>query len=88
MIREYKHAENLLYKGTSPPWLQLVHTDEDWQKREHFMAYRLRKIVATFQGRHIVHIGGWQHLVTNQGTLYNLLEDLKPQRILLGVFYP
>jgi hypothetical protein len=88
VIREYKHAENLLHKGTPSPWLQLMHTDEDWQKREHFMADRLRKIVATYQGRHIVHIGGWQHLVTKQGTLYNLLEDLKPQRILLGVSIP
>jgi hypothetical protein len=86
--REYKRAENILHKGMSSSWLQLMHTDEDWQKREHFMADRLRKIVVTYQGQDIVHIGGWQHIVTNQGTLYNLLEDLKPQRILLGVSIP
>jgi hypothetical protein len=86
--REYKHAEYLLHKGTLSPRLQLMHTDEDWKKRELIMADRLRKIVAIHQGRHIIHIGGWQHLVTKQGTLYNLLEELKPQRILLGASTP
>jgi len=83
VTREYRHAENLLFRGKQSPWPQLVPTDEDWQKRERSMAGRIRKIVAEHQGRHIVHISGWQHLLTRKGTLFNLLEDLTPQRILL-----
>lgn len=83
IAKEYKHAENLLCKGRQPSWLQLIPTDEDWQKRERSMAERIRKIVAKHQGHHIVHISGWQHLLSGKGTLFSLLEDLTQQRILL-----
>jgi hypothetical protein len=85
--REYKHAKNLLLNGRQSPGLQLSATDEDCKKREKIMANRIRKIVAKYPGRNIVHIGGWQHLVVKQGTLFNLLEDLEPKRILLGHLY-
>ena len=81
---EFKQAEKLLSSGRRSPWLQHIYTDEDWQKRERRMAERIRKIVTKHQGHHIVHICGWQHLLTRMGTLFNLLEDLTPQRILLN----
>lgn len=81
---EYKHAENLLFSKKQSPCLQFIPTDENWQKRERSMAGRIKKIVAKHQGQHIVHISGWQHLLTSKGTLFNLLNDLTPQRILLN----
>jgi hypothetical protein len=51
------------------------------------MANKIRKIVAKYLGRNIVQIGGWQHLVAEQGTLFNLLEDLELKRILMGRLY-
>jgi hypothetical protein len=85
--REYKLAENLLLNGRQSPWLQHSAMEEDYQKRVKIMADRIRKIMAKYSGRAIVHIGGWQHLVVGQGTLFNLLEDLEPKRILLGRLY-
>jgi len=87
VTREYRHAENLVFnsRGRQSPWLHFIPTDEAWKTRERIMASRIRKIGAIHQGRHIIHIGGWQHLVPRQETLFNLLEDLKPRRILLGV---
>jgi hypothetical protein len=87
VIREYKHAENLLLNETQSPWLQLMHTDEECEKRENIMADRIRKIVAKYPESTIVHIGGWQHLVARQRTLFNLLENLEPKRVLLGRLY-
>jgi hypothetical protein len=87
VMREYKHAENLLLNGTQSPWLQLMHTDEEWEKRENIMTDRIRKIVAKYPGSTIAHVGGWQHLISRQGTIFNLLEDLVPQRVLLGRLY-
>ena len=84
IAREYKHAEKLLCAGSRSSWLMLIPTDEAWQQRERVMAGRIRKIVAEHEGRHIVHISGWQHLLSKKGTLFNLLEDLTPQRILVN----
>lgn len=84
ITREYKHAENLLFSKKQSPWLQCIPTDEDLQKREQVMASRIRKIVAKHQEHHIVHISGWQHLLNENDTLFKLLEDLTPQRILLN----
>jgi hypothetical protein len=80
---EYQKAERLLLKSK-----HLISTDKVWEKRERIMASRIRKITARYAGRQIVHIGGWQHLVARQGTLFSRLEDLTPERILLGGPYP
>jgi hypothetical protein len=65
----------------------LTPVDAVWEKRERIMASRIRKIAACQGGRHIVHIAGWQHLVAKPGTLFSLLEDLMPKRVLLGSLY-
>jgi hypothetical protein len=85
--REYQRAETLLHDGRQSPWMQLVPADEVWKNRERIMASRIRKIVAKYPRRHIVHISGWQHLAARQGTLFTLLEDQKPKRVLLGNLY-
>jgi hypothetical protein len=87
ITREYKQAERLLLNGRQSPWMHLVLADEVWRKRERIMAGRIRKIAEKFTGRHIVHIAGWRHLVARHGTLYNLLEDLSPKRVLLESLY-
>lgn len=84
VMREYQIAENLLLNGTQSPWLQVIHANEVWERREHIMADRIRKIAAKYPGCTIVHVGGWQHLLARQGTLFNLIEELEPKRILLG----
>jgi len=85
--REYKHAEAFLLDGRQSPWTHLIPADEVSKKRERIMASRIRKILARYPGRQIVHISGWQHLAAQQGTLFSLLEDLKPKRVLLGHHY-
>lgn len=87
VMREYQNAENLLLDGTQSPWLQVIQTDKGWERREHIMAERIRKITAKYQGCTIVHVGGWRHLLARQGTLFNLLEELEPKRVLLGRLY-
>lgn len=81
--RERKQAESLLLNSR-----HLISTDKVGEKRERIMASRIRKIVARHAGCHIVHIGGWQHLVAQPGTLFCRLEDLTPERVLLGSPYP
>jgi hypothetical protein len=34
VTREFKHAEKLLFTAGQSPWLKLISTDEDWEKRE------------------------------------------------------
>lgn len=87
VAKEYQKAEKILLNGMQSPWLSMMHTDEDWKKREHSMTDRIRKIAAHYTGCSIIHVGGWQHLIARQGTLYTLLEDLKPKRILLERLY-
>lgn len=53
--------------------------------RDREMAREIRHRIGSRPLRHLVHIGGWVHLVEDeQGeTLYSRLQDLAPRRILL-----
>jgi hypothetical protein len=55
---------------------------ETW-RRERFLVRRLRALVS--RHRRVVHLGGWEHLVTWEDSpgLWRDLADLKPQRMLL-----
>jgi len=86
--REYIQAETLLLNAKQSPWRHLIPADAVGEKRERIMASRIRRIAAHYAGRHIVHIGGWQHLAAQPGTLFSLLEDLTPKRVLLASLYP
>lgn len=54
--------------------------------RDRWMSEQIRKLLTAQPGFHLVHIGGWVHLVEDprRETLYSLLVELKPQRLLLG----
>lgn len=54
--------------------------------RDRWMAEQIRQLLAVRRGMHLVHVGGWVHLVEDPlgETLYSLLTDLEPQRLLLG----
>jgi hypothetical protein len=82
--REYKRAEALLFDGKQSPWLRPVAPNEVWKNRERIMASRIKKMAARHPSCHIVHISGWQHLAAGPETLFSLLEDLMPKRVLLG----
>jgi hypothetical protein len=53
--------------------------------RDYRLAREIRRRLKGSAGRHLVHIGGWVHLVEDERgkTLFSLLEDLNPQRVLL-----
>jgi pheromone shutdown protein TraB len=53
--------------------------------RDRWMAGRIRHLLADRPGGHLVHVGGWVHLIDDARgeTLYSLLRDLKPKRLLL-----
>jgi pheromone shutdown protein TraB len=54
--------------------------------RDRWMAGRMRRLLTDRHGGHLVHVGGWVHLIADARgeTLYSLLADLKPKRLLLG----
>jgi pheromone shutdown protein TraB len=54
--------------------------------RDRWMAAQIRRLLAARRGGHLVHVGGWVHLIEDARgeTLYSLLADLEPQRLLLG----
>lgn len=54
--------------------------------RDRWMAGRIRRLLADQHGGHLVHVGGWVHLIEDARgeTLYSLLADLAPKRLLLG----
>lgn len=55
-------------------------------EREAYMAEKIGSFVRRENGKKILHVGGWEHLIEfPQGkSLYGLLKDLGPQRILLS----
>jgi len=53
--------------------------------RDRWMAGRIRRLLADRDGGHLVHVGGWVHLIEDARgeTLYSLLRELMPKRLLL-----
>jgi len=53
--------------------------------RDRAMADEIRKRIALSPSARLVHIGGWVHLLDDERkeTLYSLLEDMNPSRMLL-----
>lgn len=60
--------------------------EEGLGSRDRWMAEQIRRLLAARRDGHLVHVGGWVHLVEDARgeTLYSLLADLAPQRLLLG----
>ena len=69
-----------------------LHPSSNWsatheaRAREAHMAEKIRSLVYRVEGKKVLHIGGWEHLIEySQGkSLFGLLQDLRPQRILLS----
>ncbi len=78
---EYSRAR-FLFLHPSSTWSP---TDEV-KVREAHMAEKIRSFVRREKGNKILHVGGWEHLIEfSQGkSLFGLLQDLRPRRILLS----
>ena len=66
-------------------FLQRHRGEEGIGPRDRWMAGEIRRRLEQSPGRHLVHIGGWVHLVDDREgeTLYSLLKDCQPRRVLL-----
>ena len=78
------HYDRARFLFSHPPsvWVKSRET----QERESIMAERIRSLVFQAEGNKVVHVGGWEHLLefTGESSLYGLLKDLRPRRILLS----
>jgi hypothetical protein len=80
VAREFHRARR---QSGRPAWRFSGPDLEQMQRREKWLALRLRKLAAG--GRRLAHLGGWEHLVPWQdgGGLPSLLADRQPVRLLL-----
>jgi len=78
------HYNRARFLFSHPPSLWPQGPEE--REREAFMAERIRLLVHQARGQKVLHIGGWEHLleVPEGVSLYGLLRDLRPRRILLS----
>ena len=86
-VRNYELARQLLSApdaGMRASFLNGCRGEEGIGPRDQHLAEKIRALVQDHPG-HLVHIGGWVHLIEDprNETLYSLLGDLNPQRILL-----
>lgn len=70
-------------------FLQGCRGEEGIGPRDRHLAAKIRSLAQSQPG-HLVHIGGWVHLLDDPGgeTLYSLLSDLQPRRLLLDPDHP
>ena len=78
---QYSRARFLL---RHPPSIRI--RQPGFQEREVYMADKIREFARGIEEGKILHVGGWEHLIDSEGekSLFGLLKDLKPQRILLS----
>lgn len=78
---EYSRARSLFFHPSSTR-----SAAREAKAREAHMAEKIRTFVPRVEGKKILHVGGWEHLIEfSQGkSLFGLLQDLRPQRILLS----
>jgi hypothetical protein len=69
---------------TRSAFLQGCRGEEGIGPRDRHLAAKIRALVQSQPGQ-LVHIGGWVHLLDDPSgeTLYSLLGDLQPRRLLL-----
>jgi hypothetical protein len=87
--REYRRAAACLAQGLSRQDKEsATWEDAKGRRRERFLACRVRSVAE----RHcrVTHIGGWVHLMCDEGghSMANLLRDLQPEMLLLGAPRP
>jgi hypothetical protein len=66
-----------------PPAVDLDSHGEE--ERDLHMAGRIRGILENRMGKKLIHVGGWEHLIElpDRKTLFTLLADLQPRRVIL-----
>jgi len=78
------HYGRARFLFTHPPsvWLE----NREMREREFIMAEKIRGLLLQGEEGKFVHIGGWEHLLeySDPPSLYNLLRDLHPRRVLLA----
>jgi len=76
----YQRARSLFLH---PPSFWLI--TQEIKEREAHMAKQIRSLVRKGNGKKILHVGGWEHLVEFPGgkSLFGLLKDFGPRRALL-----
>ena len=84
LIEDVKaHYRRARFLFCHPPaiWPRNPETEE----RESFMAGKIRRLMEKMKGEKLLHVGGWEHLVEAPGqrSLFGLLADLRPERLLL-----
>jgi hypothetical protein len=81
-VKNHYGRARFLFSHPPSVWLE---NRELWE-RESIMAEKIRGLVIQGAGGKIVHIGGWEHLLefSGQFSLYNLLQDFHPRRVLLA----
>jgi hypothetical protein len=77
----YKRAR-FLFSHPPSVWVKGL----EMRERESIMAEKIRSLVLQAEGKKVVHIGGWEHLLEYSGepSLYGLLKDFRPRRVLLS----
>jgi hypothetical protein len=78
---QYARAQFLF---THPP--STWPTSEEVMGREAYMAEKIRGLVRQKNQRKALHIGGWKHIIElpEGKSLFGLVKDLQPKRIILG----
>jgi len=78
----YRLARYVLTHHFSPKIQKHLPTPRQRQ-RDLGMARRLTRLAIGYPARHVVHIGGWEHLCFAEPSLFFYLQALKPTRLLL-----
>lgn len=85
---DYSTARNLLANTASERLREAFLTNKRGEEgigpRDAFMEEKIRRLLRTRSPRHLVHIGGWVHLIDDPRgeTLWSRLADLQPSRYL------
>ncbi len=81
-VRNHYGRARFLYSHPPSAWIE----NRELCERESIMAEKIREMALQEGGRKIVHIGGWEHLLEFSGksSLYKLLQDFHPRRVLLA----
>jgi hypothetical protein len=81
-VKNHYGRARFLFAHPPSVWLE----SREMRKRESILADKIRGLLLQGEGGKFVHIGGWEHLLeySEQPSLYNLLQDLHPRRVLLA----
>lgn len=78
------HYDRARFLFSHPPsvWVK----NREIQEREFIMAEKIRILFLQGKRKKMIHVGGWEHLLEFSGepSLYGLLKDLQPRRVLLA----